>query len=134
MHKSIASWLLLSFAHVPAALLGTGNDSLFWFRSALRCQRCMYKVGDSSAGITFASTWCPGCYKILPGPDFFTYWPVNANGEEMLARGEERDFLEALAGDHLFCPFLECNTTNTEVANCFLSVGVVWELAAVGTS
>ena len=36
------------------------------------------------------------------------YRPLNEDGEEMIAPGEERDFLVGRGGDHLFCPF-ECD-------------------------
>jgi hypothetical protein len=57
---------------------------------------------------TCQNAWCPSCYKTLPGVDFLIYRQVDEDGQELLAPGEEHDFKQARAGDHLFCPF-ECD-------------------------
>ena len=58
------------------------------------------------------NVWCATCYRILPGDDFLIYRVDDAQSDplniELRAPEEDRDYLEARGGDHLFCPF-ECN-------------------------
>jgi hypothetical protein len=106
--------------HFSDINLGIGSESLLWYRSAARCQRCTKKVtqvqgifcanfGGQAPGLPpCQKAWCAPCYKILPGADFLIYRPIDDDGEQLCAQGEERDFLEAREGDHLVCPF-ECD-------------------------
>jgi hypothetical protein len=99
---------------------GIGSESLLWYRSEARCLRCTRRVthhqgifcanfGQQAPGLLpCQNVWCATCFKILPGADFLIYRPSDDTGEELCAPGEERDFLEARPGDHLFCPF-ECD-------------------------
>lgn len=48
------------------------------------------------------------CYRADPGNAFLIYRPTDDSGEELIAPGEEMDFLQGRSGDHLFCPF-ECD-------------------------
>jgi hypothetical protein len=52
--------------------------------------------------------WCAPCYSAPDGIDFLVYQATDVDGTELLAPGEESEFLEAREGDHLFCPF-ECD-------------------------
>jgi len=42
---------------------------------------------------------------MTPGNGFWIYHDVDAEGNPLVNAGEEKHFMEARPGDHLFCPF-----------------------------
>jgi hypothetical protein len=113
--------LLESIFPSSAGRLGIGVESLFWYHSLGRCRVCTKQV-THQGGIfcanfghqvghfpTCQSAWCPECYREIPGEDFLVYRAKDADGDDMLAPGEEDDYRGARPGDHLVCSF-DCDS------------------------
>jgi hypothetical protein len=55
------------------------------------------------------AAWCGPCYKPTSHLKFPVKTQVDDDGKEILDPGEETQFVEARAGDHLMTPF-QCDT------------------------
>ena len=114
--------LLVSTSLYYVSALGIGSESDSWYLSVSRCQRCTRRVthqqgvlcanfGHPVLGLPECrSAWWVTCYSTLPGDNFLICRETDEEGRDMTAPGDETDFLYALPGDHLFCPFEECDT------------------------
>jgi hypothetical protein len=55
------------------------------------------------------SAWCPDCYREIPSESFLVYRAQDAEGNDMVAPGEDDDYRAARPDDHLVCSF-DCDS------------------------
>eukprot|EP00980_Cylindrotheca_fusiformis_P023557 scaffold10595_cov116-Cylindrotheca_fusiformis.AAC.1 len=106
-----------SFVVRPGTNLGACPELPFWKDWSANCEVCQ-KVVKNGGGIFCANyanergsfkpclkAWCGGCYSVPPGNEFPIRRPVDEDGLENLAPGDEHRFCRGRNGDFMMTPF-----------------------------